>query len=75
MADVADLNWPAEIADFPALGQWRRGRRQSAKRGRFEFLFKLEPQSLNIGAMLSAKACDARFRNNHAVLREQILNL
>jgi hypothetical protein len=35
----------------------------------------MQSQPLNLGAMLSAKACDARFRNDHAMLREQVLNL
>jgi hypothetical protein len=35
----------------------------------------LEPQALNLGAMLTTKARDARFRNGHAMLGEQILNL
>jgi len=75
MAYDADLNRASEVADIPALGQWRRGGRYSVNGARFEFLFKLDPQALNLSAMLPAKARDARFRNDHAVLREQILNL
>jgi hypothetical protein len=77
MADDADLNWTSEIAHFPALGQRLRGRRRdgSGCRWHIEFLFKLQSQPLNLGAMLSTKSSDARFRNDHAVLREQILNL
>jgi hypothetical protein len=36
---------------------------------------KLESQALSLGTMLSTKSSDARFRNDRAVLREQILNL
>jgi len=77
MADDVDLNWTSEVSDFPALGQWQRGRRrdESGWRWQIEFLFKLKPQALSLGAMGSAKSRDARFRNDHAVLREQILNL
>ena len=77
MADDADLNWTSEIAHFPALGQRLRGRRRdgSGCRWHIEILFKLQSQPLNLGAMFSAKACDARFRNDHAMLREQVLNL
>ena len=77
MADDAGLNWPSEIMHFPALGQRLRGRRRdgSGCRWHIEILFKLQSQPLNLGAMLSAKACDARFRNDHAMLREKVLNL
>ena len=77
MADDVDLNWPSKIANFPALGQWLRGRRRNGSgcRWHIEFLFKLQSQPLNLGAVLSAKACDARFRNDYAMLREQVLNL
>ena len=52
MADDADLNWTSEIAHFPALGQWLRGRRRdgSGCRGHIEFLFELQSQPLNSSA-------------------------
>ena len=79
MADNADLNWPSEIANLPALCQWRRGQHRCTKwwrsRRQIDLLFKLESQTVNLGKILSTKARDARFRNNHAVLCEQSLNL
>ncbi len=78
MADE-NLNWPSEIAHFSALEQWWRGRYRCANRWRsrwqIDLLFKLEPQTLNVSEMLSTEACDARFRNNHAVLSQKVLNL